>query len=214
MFLYFLAIDFPFFKPSVLNKGYYANFAHFGGEFGEKNDFTATKIRINGYRTNHSQYLEFEKYLPSFLDEKFFNFQINEDGTINLYYDENWTEIPSYLTYTQFDTSNIFVQGNIMEKYIISGLISSQSYSELTVTIKDTDEVIITRIKPEKVLTKTDYLTKLTPSFAILFFMGFGRIYRKRFWKQYNKMNTATLQRHINEAEEKEKKAKPKKSRK
>ena len=185
-----------------MNTGYYLTFAYAEGEYGKSTNITNSKFRINGYRHNESHVIEFEKKTPFFITDNIINFEFEEDGMISFYSEENWTKYNSDIAYEVLSNQTIFIKGTFEEKYYVTGILatSGRHLSELTVTVKDTDTVYLVRVKPEKVLSPAEYFAKLSPAIAILFFMGFGRTYRKRFWRQFNQMNTVTLQRHIDEA--------------
>ena len=191
-----------FFDDNKLNTGYYITVGYAEGEYGSLANITNSKVRVNGYRHNESHVLEFEKKKPFFVTANSINFEFQDDGLINLYSAFYWNKYESDLVYEKLSNQTIFVKGTFEKNYFVSGIISTNGkhLSELTITVKDTDTVILIRAKPEKVLSPAEYFAKLSPAIAILFFMGFGRTYRKRFWKQFNQMNTVTLQRHIDEA--------------
>lgn len=106
-----------------------------------------------------------------------------------------------------FENMTCYFNGRtIDDKHYISGQFSAIDDALLmTISNFDDDGVFLISGKIPEKLTTYDILMKLTPSFAIVFFFGFGKIYQKRFWKQFNQMNTMTLHKRINEALEKEK---------
>jgi hypothetical protein len=98
------------------------------------------------------------------------------------------------------DTHTVFLRGRTLDdKYILSGTLSRRRQSILAIASTHSDDVILLRGTPPKVMAAKDIAARLAPGLGILFFMGFGRVFRSRFWKQFSHMNTRSLQNRINE---------------
>ena len=107
------------------------------------------------------------------------------------------------------DDVSAFVRGTALDgNFSISGVVGPMRQSVLTITATDSDLVFVVRATPPVEITGVQIVQKLIPSFCIVLFMGFGRIYRRRFWDQFSQMNTRTLQNRIQEAKQRESAAK------
>lgn len=154
------------------------------------------KVFFNQYRGNETRYIQFEPDHPTL--GKFVGVSLPEANIFSVLTPHHAPDFD--INYRIIDNDHLLIRGQKNGQFSITGILSSKEMSELTITHFNSDKVTLVRVTPEKELTKTQLLTKLMPGICILFFYGFGRRYRERFWKQFNKMNTVTLQRHINRA--------------
>ena len=105
------------------------------------------------------------------------------------------------ITAYRLDNQTVSLRGSSTDgNYSIFGYASPFQKSLITVTSTKSDDVYFIRGIPPHRLTATEFISRILPSIAIVIFMGFGRIYRARFWRQYGQMNTRTLQNRINTA--------------
>ncbi|OHT08017.1 hypothetical protein TRFO_23641 [Tritrichomonas foetus] len=127
------------------------------------------------------------------------------DNVIELFDDQ--LSLVSTISASKLDNQTVFLRGvSPNEDYLVSGFMSPNHKSIITITSTKSDDVYIIRGKPPKVITATEIIQRLLPALSILIFMGFGRVYRARFWNQYAQMNTRTLQKRINEVSKAQKK--------
>ncbi|EAY04350.1 hypothetical protein TVAG_070000 [Trichomonas vaginalis G3] len=169
--------------------------------FDINSDLFRSKIFINQFRGNETKYIQFEPQHPVF--GMFLRIETPEPNIFSVIDNDNSTLFE--IDYKEVDSHSLLIRGAKPGNSTLTGTISYDTPSLLTFTFANTDKSVLMRITPEKELTKLQLLTKLTPAICILFFYGFGRQYRRRFWSQFNRMNTATLQRHINQAGKAEK---------
>ena len=120
------------------------------------------------------------------------------------FFDSNLDKLADIHVTRQNDTF-AYLKGN-SSHFNIFGFVSPLERSMMSIVSTNSDEVYLFRGKPPHVITPSELIQRILPSVAILFFMGFGRVYRVRFWKQYNQMNTRTLQNKINQASKEQKK--------
>lgn len=107
----------------------------------------------------------------------------------------------------KLDNQTVTIRGSSLDGvYTIFGYMSPFQKSLITVTSTNSDDVYTFRGIPPHIITASEIFVRILPSIAIVFFMGFGRIYRARFWRQYSQMNTRTLQNRINKASSQNKK--------
>ena len=105
------------------------------------------------------------------------------------------------LVASKLDNQTVSIRGTSPNgAYSIFGYMSPVEKSLITITSTNSDDVYIIRGIPPHRLTAPEIISRILPSIAIVVFMGFGRIYRARFWRQYSQMNTRTLQNKIDQA--------------
>jgi hypothetical protein len=105
------------------------------------------------------------------------------------------------------DQATVFVRGlSADQTWAITGFLGPKEQSIVTITSTESDEVIVIRGNPPPTVTTGDLIRRLLPAIAIVFFFGFGKIYQKRFWRQYRQMNTRSLQNRIRETKNRAKK--------
>ena len=98
------------------------------------------------------------------------------------------------------DNNTIYISGSTTDNSrYISGFVSTSNLA-ITIASMETDEIILVSSIPPEPITYWDIMGRLLPGICVLFFFGFGNIYKQRFWSQYSQMNTYTLKKRINEA--------------
>jgi hypothetical protein len=100
--------------------------------------------------------------------------------------------------------SVVFLRGVSTDgQYAFAGLINEASTSVVTGTATGSDEVFVIRATPPAEIGVGEIIVRLFPAIAVVFFAGFGKTYRRRFWRQYRTMNTRSLQNRMRETEQK-----------
>ena len=167
------------------------------GQYGNSLYQFTPKPRMDTMLSNNSLRIEFE--LSGYSRKERIIFHANITDNIIELFNENLDPLVN-ITASYLSEDSIIVRGNSLDNYSISGVLSPQRPSMLILQSRFDDKVKTVRLEMRKLVTSTNIITRLLPSFFILLTLGFGRIYRKRFWAQYSLMNTRTLQRRINEA--------------
>jgi hypothetical protein len=112
------------------------------------------------------------------------------------------------LKFGAVNTSTAFLRGISADgRFDFAGLVREDATSVLTATATESDEVFVIRATPPAQVGAGEIIARLLPAIAVVFFAGFGRTYRKRFWRQYRTMNTRSLQNRMRETQQKKGKA-------
>ena len=121
------------------------------------------------------------------------------DNSIELY-DEELATIANF-DVSRLSNEEILVRGETADRqFSIFGSVSCKHQSVLSMVSKTSDDVYVLRLSPPRTVTAGEVIQRMLPGLSILIVMGFGRVYRARFWSQYAQMNTRTLRKRINEA--------------
>lgn len=184
-------------EPHSLSKfmvNWRANYMYTNGQYGD--NFTKSFFKVRKFKLNNGTIgIDIEMDLS----KKSFSYQFQFSDELVSVFNEN-SELVLPINYHFYDDNTISLHGVYQSQFNVVGILSLSNPSQITFSSRVSDEVYIVQLIAPVKLTFTDYFVKLSPAFAIVFFMGFGRYYRSRFWKQFNQMNTRTLQRAINEA--------------
>ena len=123
-----------------------------------------------------------------------------DDESIEMF-DEALEHIATLSLHYLGNLTAYFKGATVNGEKLISGHVSKNSQN-MIIAISSTrsDEVTMITGTTPNTLTPTRLFVKLIPALLIIFFFGFGKAYRKRFWKQFNQMNTNTLKMRISEA--------------
>lgn len=174
--------------------------AHQSGQFGAESDFHVIG-KISSYTMLVNDSVKFKVKSGRALGDPMLHFNLTSNSV------EVFAENLSLLAVMDFvavDTDSLFVRGTTSDgKFAISGVMGLKAPSVITLTSTQDDEVFVIRGTLPAEVTMGQIIARLVPGMSILFFMGFGRIYRKRFWLQFSQMNTRTLQNRLNEAKKK-----------
>jgi hypothetical protein len=178
--------------------------ARSSGLFGAPSDYFATgSVRSAVMKSNHSIRFRVSSSRP--FDSALLHFNVTDDE-ISVF-DANLSALAQLKCFWA-DTGAVFARGGSADgRYALSGLLGPARQSMLTITATDSDEVILIRASPPTKVEKGDLLRKLLPAIAIIFFVGFGRPYQKRFWRQYRQLNTRSLQNRMRETQSRARKA-------
>lgn len=172
------------------------------GSYGEQDDFQARgKIMAFTRKTNNS--IVFHVKSGNRLGDPTYWFNITDDNVEM--FDANLSLI-AVMKASNADNSSLALRGSTIDgKYTIAGIANPRRQSIITLTTLEDDTVYVIRATAPAHMTTGQVITKIIPSFCIIFFMGFGRTYRNRFWRQYRHMNTRTLQNRIHEVQQRNK---------
>ena len=172
------------------------------GQFGDDTDFHV-RGKVQSYVMKANNSIKFAVKSGHALKDPVFH--INVTGDTAEVFDTSLAPV-ALLKFTGADDVSAFVRGTAFDgQFAVSGIVGPNRQCVLTVTATDSDLVLVIRATPPPRITSAQIVTKLIPSFCIVLFMGFGRVYRRRFWDQFSQMNTRTLQKRINEAKQREK---------
>lgn len=173
---------------------------HSSGQFLDKETQFQIHPKINMYILKSDGSIEIETKANRHISRLYYSNITN--NKIELF-DLNKTLMATMFA-SKLDNQTVTIRGTSTEgNYTIFGFASPFQKSLITVTSTQSDDVYFIRGIPPHKLTPTEIITRILPSIGIVVFMGFGRIYRARFWRQYNQMNTRTLQNRIDSATKK-----------
>lgn len=167
-----------------------------GIEESESSISNSEKIRFFKYSMNNTFRVEYRSGLNKSYLTYHFDFDDDEGFVVS---DSNHEPVIEGSVLLLLN-GTLYFSGKFNNNLSITGLFDIQMPSEAIIRDTTNGKSSIIRVIPAKRITYTELVHRLTPAFAILFFYGFGRNFRKRFWRQFNQMNTLTLQNRMNEA--------------
>jgi hypothetical protein len=173
------------------------------GPYGEPMDYSVRRlVRSSRMKSNSSVRFLIKSSKP--LGNQLFHFNLTNDE-IEVF-DRDLSTIARMKAFWA-DSATVFVRGiSSDQRYAISGLLSPTQHSIVTITATDSDEVTVIRASPPQNVTAANLIQRILPAVAIVFFIGFGRPFQKRFWAQYRQMNTRSLQNRMRETQDRAKK--------
>jgi hypothetical protein len=166
------------------------------GEYGNESDFFSLgSVRSATMRANNS--IRFLIKGGIGIENRCLHINIT-DNQIEVF--DEALDLVTVLDSTSIDASTVFIRGRTLDgEYIVSGTLDRHRQSILTISATQSDDVMMIRGSPPKAMEAKDVAARLAPAIGIIFFMGFGRMFRARFWNQFSHMNTRSLQNRINE---------------
>lgn len=188
------------FDLELLQLDYSFSVTYASGQFGDITKQISARTETAIMKANNSVRVRV-KNTDKFLISDLLHFNIT-DRTIEMF-DKNLTLVAT-LEATRADNYSVYLIGsNPTHTHTITGLVSPTKLSIITIASMIDDSSVVIRLSPPKKVTTASIISRIAPSIGIVFFLGFGRTYRNRFWRQFRTMNTGTLQNRMNEANKK-----------